>query len=116
MNRVVLSLGLVTVFLSPLRGQSLDQDPLIHYYFSEEEVGQLQSVIHLFDEHVKRNCSKTIAECLAKYLSAVSFIEDTTLQGYLDPIEASGYLSFSMAADLLLNHAFFDLASERNRQ
>jgi len=50
-----------------------------------------------------------------KYLSAVSFIADTSLQKYLEPIEAAGSLSPSATSGLLINHALFDLTNERNR-
>ena len=67
MKKIVTSFGLIVIPFFKLCSQSLNQDPLIHYYFSKEEVNQLQSVVGLFNEFAKRDCHKTVAECIARY-------------------------------------------------
>ena len=186
MKRIAFCVGLFVLASPMLRSQSLEEDPLIHYYFSEEEVDQLQSIVHFFDEYVTRDCDRgapfclgTFADTLAdtfiatrdipdifddtlfdsmldslssavlneiwrygsqkkknssddsvyhywkmgyrmdgryfKFLSASSYITDTTLKHYIEPAEASGDMSPSMLTYLLLNHRKYDLYNERNR-
>jgi len=48
MKKIVICFGLIVVPFLALHSQSLDQDPLIHYYFDEEEIDNLQSLIYFF--------------------------------------------------------------------
>lgn len=50
-----------------------------------------------------------------KYLSASSYITDTTLKYYVEPAEATRDMSPSMVTYPLLNHHQYDLNNERNR-
>ncbi|WKN45110.1 hypothetical protein [Tunicatimonas pelagia] len=72
MKKIVISAGLIVVPLLVLHSQSLDQDPLIHYYFDEEEMDYLQSLIYFFDRHVTQDCNQGVAICLSEYADSLA--------------------------------------------
>jgi len=81
----------------------------IWYYGSQQKKASSDSIIHYWKMDY-RTSGKYI-----KNLSASSYITDTTLKQYVEPAEASGTMSPSMVASLLLNHSLYDLNNERNR-